>query len=79
MLIFAQEDEMPDLKFSVDKVFDQNLKDLVKSNPDAENEADVVQRAVATYKYLRKDLPPGAKIQIVGPNNDVLENDLKIP
>jgi hypothetical protein len=70
---------MPELKLNIDKTFDQTLQDLIKSNDNAKDEADVVQRAVATYKYLRSDLPKGAKIQIVDSNDKVLEPDLKVP
>jgi hypothetical protein len=70
---------MPDLKLDIDDKFDSTLKDLVDKNADAKNKADVIQRAVATYKYFR-DLPPGQKIQVVdSATGNVVDGDLKVP
>ena len=70
---------MPELRFNIDNTFDKTLKDLVSTNDNAKTEADVLQRAVATYKYLRSDLPEGSKIQIVDSAGNVTESDLQVP
>ena len=69
---------MTELRFNVDRKFNQTLSDLVESNDSAKNTADVVQRAVATYKYFGS-LPEGAKIQIVGGDGQVLVRDVAVP
>jgi uncharacterized protein YcgI (DUF1989 family) len=70
---------MPDLKLNIDDKFDQSLSDLVKTNDEAKTKADVIQRAVATYQYLRTGLPKGSKIQVVDPSGNIVETDLQIP
>jgi hypothetical protein len=70
---------MPDLKLNIDTKFERTLQDLVPSSSGAKNEADIVQRAVATYKYLKTDLPKGAKIQVVDDAGNTIEADLQLP
>ena len=70
---------MPELKLNIDSKFDKTLSDLVDSNDAAKTKADVIQRAVSTYQYLRTSLPKGSKIQVVDPSGAIVENDLQIP
>lgn len=69
---------MQELKLNVDSRFDKTLSDLVQGNDDADNKADVVQRAVATYKYFR-NIPAGAKIQVVDDKGNLLVSDVAVP
>ena len=69
---------MTELSFNVDNKFDKTLSDLVESNDAASNKADVIQRAVATYKYFR-GIPSGAKIQVVDQNGTVITPNVAVP
>ena len=56
-----------------DQQFDQNLNDLV--NMTGGTKADVLRKAVATYKYLKtEDQQPDNKVSITNKDNDVLKD-----
>ena len=56
-----------------DQQFDQNLNDLV--NMTGGTKADVLRKAVATYKYLKtEDQQPENKVSITNKDNDVLKD-----
>lgn len=69
---------MAELRFNVDQKFQKTLSDLAENNNGAENQADIIKRAVATYKYFR-DIPEGFKIQVVDDKGDVLMPDVTVP
>lgn len=54
---------MPRYTIDVDDNFDQTLNDLVKSTQ-ATTKADVIRRAVASYKYLQSETPGDHKVSI---------------
>jgi hypothetical protein len=56
-----------------DQQFDQNLNDLV--NMTGGTKADVLRKAVATYKYLKtEDLQPQNKVSITNKDNVVVKD-----
>ena len=63
---------MPRYTIDFDDKFDTTLTDLINST-DSKTKADVIRRAVATYKYL-KDNAEGNKVVITdkGGNKDVI-------
>ena len=56
---------MPRFSIDVDDAFDATLNGLVK-NTDATTKADVIRRAVASYKYLKDELSkdPTARVSL---------------
>ena len=64
------------ITLNTDKQFDQTLADLVKTT--GGTEADVLQRAVATYKFLKEqDQDPDKKVSIT--QNGTVLNDVILP
>lgn len=63
---------MPRYTIDFDDKFDSTLTDLINST-DSKTKADVIRRAVATYKYL-KDNAEGNKVVITDKdgNKDVI-------
>lgn len=60
-----------------DQQFDQNLTDLV--NMTGGTKADVLRRALATYKYLKtEDQQPENKVSITNKDNVVVK-DVVLP
>ena len=56
-----------------DQQFDQNLNDLV--NMTGGTKADVLRKAVATYKYLKtEDQKSGNKVSITNKDNVVVKD-----
>ena len=56
-----------------DQQFDQNLNDLV--NMTGGTKADVLRRALATYKYLKtEDQQPENKVSITNKDNAVVKD-----
>jgi len=56
-----------------DQQFDKNLADLVKIT--GGTKADVLRKALATYKYLKsEDQDPQNKVSITNKNGDVLKD-----
>ena len=56
-----------------DQQFDQNLNDLV--NMTGGTKADVLRKAVATYKYLKtEDQQPQNKVSITNKDNVVVKD-----
>jgi hypothetical protein len=56
-----------------DQQFDQNLNDLV--NMTGGTKADVLRKALATYKYLKtEDLQPQNKVSITNKDNVVVKD-----
>ncbi len=56
-----------------DQQFDQNLNDLV--NMTGGTKADVLRKAVATYKYLKtEDQQPENKVSITNKDNVVVKD-----
>ena len=56
-----------------DQQFDQNLNELV--NLTGGTKADVLRRAVATYKYLKtEDQQPQNKVSITNQQNEVVKD-----
>jgi hypothetical protein len=56
-----------------DQQFDQNLTDLV--NMTGGTKADVLRKAVATYKYLKtEDQQPENKVSITNKDNAVVKD-----
>ena len=62
------------LTFDVDDKFDKTLDDLVNdTNQLSGTKADVVRRAVATYKYLKDKEKEGNKIAITDQSGEVTQ------
>lgn len=56
-----------------DQQFDQNLNDLV--NMTGGTKADVLRKALATYKYLKtEDQQPQNKVSITNADNQVVKD-----
>jgi hypothetical protein len=56
-----------------DQQFDQNLNDLV--NMTGGTKADVIRKALATYKYLKtEDQQPQNKVSITNADNQVVKD-----
>ncbi len=72
---------MPDLTIQMDTKFDLTLSQLVQENPNALDKADIVQRAVATYKYFQEALNKNQKIQLVDGSDPtrILQADVRLP
>ena len=72
---------MPQLTLQTDEKFDSTLADLVKSNPNADSKADIVQRAVATYKFLQDAIKDNKQIQLVDSSNpaSVVNSNIQLP
>jgi hypothetical protein len=67
---------MATLTLETDRKFDDTLADLVKTT--GGTEADVLLRAVATYKFLKEqDQDPAKKISIT--RNGTVLNDITLP
>ena len=67
---------MAKLTLDTDKQFDDTLADLVKTT--GGSQAEVLQRAVATYKFLKaQDQDPNKKVSIT--HNGVVLNDVILP
>jgi hypothetical protein len=64
---------MPRFTIDTDQQFDQNLNDLVKMT--GGTKADVLRKAVATYKYLKnEDQEPGNKVSITNKANAIVKD-----
>lgn len=61
---------MPRYTIDFDNTFDDTLKDLMKST-DAKTKADVIRRAVASYKYLKSQETSDKKVSIKGKDGKV--------
>jgi len=62
-------------RFTVDtdQQFDQNISDLMKLT--GGTKADVIRRALATYKYLKnEEQRPQTKVSITNADNQVLKD-----
>jgi hypothetical protein len=67
---------MAKLTLDTDKQFDDTLAELVKTT--GGTEADVLQRAVATYRFLKEqDRDPTKKVSIT--QNGAVLNDVTLP
>jgi hypothetical protein len=67
--------EVPMARFTIDtdQQFDQNLNDLV--NMTGGTKADVLRKALATYKYLKtEDQQPQNKVSITNADNQVVKD-----
>lgn len=68
---------MPNLNLQIDSNFDQTLQDMVDTKgQDSQTKADVIRRAVATYKYLKDEELKGKKITVQG---DAGEQVVELP
>jgi hypothetical protein len=68
-------EEVPMARFTIDtdQQFDQNLNDLV--NMTGGTKADVLRKALATYKYLKtEDQQPQNKVSITTKDNVVVKD-----
>jgi hypothetical protein len=68
-------EEVPMARFTIDtdQQFDQNLNDLV--NMTGGTKADVLRKALATYKYLKtEDQQPQNKVSITNKDNVVVKD-----
>jgi hypothetical protein len=68
-------EEVPMARFTIDtdQQFDQNLNDLV--NMTGGTKADVLRKALATYKYLKtEDQQPENKVSITTKDNVVVKD-----
>ncbi len=54
---------MPRFSIDVDSAFDKTLNELIEST-DATTKADVIRRAVASYKYLKDELKDNKSVNI---------------
>lgn len=72
---------MPDLTLEMDKKFDTTLSQLVQENPNAQDKVDIVQRAVATYKYFHDAVNNNMRIQLVDVSDPtkILQADVRLP
>ena len=69
---------MPRYTMDLDDNFDQTLNDLVKGdNTDAKTKADVIRRAVASYKFLKEQEANNNKVSIT--NNGKVVKDVILP
>ena len=70
---------MPRFSIDVDSAFDKTLNDLVAST-DATTKADVIRRAVASYKYLKDELKEdqSSKISLTDSKGNV-KKDVILP
>jgi hypothetical protein len=69
----GEEALMARFTIDTDQQFDRNLDDLV--NMTGGTKADVLRRALATYKYLKtEDLHPGNKVSITNKDNVVVKD-----
>ena len=70
---------MPRFSFEVDTAFDNTLNSLIDGT-DATTKADVIRRAVASYKYLKDELKnnPGAKVSVTDATGGV-KKDVVLP
>ena len=63
----------------LDDSFDQTLNDLAQgANTDAKTKADVIRRAVASYKFLKEQEAANNKISITNKDGKVLK-DVVLP
>jgi hypothetical protein len=70
---------MPRFSIDVDDAFDETLNSLVQGT-DATTKADVIRRAVASYKYLKDELKndKNAKISVTDKAGEV-KKDVILP
>lgn len=68
---------MPRYTIDFDDNFDKTLNDLTKST-DATTKADVIRRAVASYKYLKTNASGDNKVSITTKDGKVLK-DIVLP
>jgi len=66
---------MPRYTIDVDDNFDQTLNELVRTTP-ATTKADVIRRAVASYKYLKDEAPTNGdnKVSITKKDGAVIKD-----
>ena len=67
---------MPRFTVDLDDKFDSILTELVKTTA-ATTKADVIRRAVASYKYLKDNTKDGEPVSIVDKNN--VAKDVMLP
>ena len=67
---------MPRMTLDMDDTFNQTLSDLAKGS----TKADVIRRAIASYKYLKNELnnSDGRRISIRDASGNIL-NDVVLP
>ena len=72
---------MAKLILQTDDQFESTLTKLVNDNPDANSKADIVQRAVATYKYFQDAIKNNQQIQLVDGRNpaSIVAANIKLP
>jgi len=68
---------MPRYTIDFDDSFDQTLNELTKTT-DAKTKADVIRRAVASYKYLKSNGSGDNKVSITNKDGKVLK-DIVLP
>jgi predicted transcriptional regulator len=69
---------MPRFSIDVDSAFDDTLNELVK-NTSATTKADVIRRAVASYKYLKdEEKNQNSKISVTD-NSGKVKKDIVLP
>jgi metal-responsive CopG/Arc/MetJ family transcriptional regulator len=69
---------MPRFSIDVDSAFDNTLNELVKDT-NATTKADVIRRAVASYKYLKdEEKNQDSKISVTD-NNGNVKKDIVLP
>jgi hypothetical protein len=68
---------MPRYTIDFDDSFDKTLNDLTKST-DATTKADVIRRAVASYKYLKTHASGDNKVSITTKDGKVVK-DIVLP
>lgn len=64
---------MPRFTIDIDDKFDQTLNDLMK-NTDAKTKADVIRRAVASYKYLKTGGNADGELTVTTKDGKVIKN-----
>ena len=69
---------MPRFSIDVDQAFDDTLTSLVEETH-ATTKADVIRRAVASYKYLKDALKDDQTVQISVTRGGEIKKDIILP
>lgn len=69
---------MPRYTMDLDENFDQILNDLVKTTG-ASTKADVIRRAVASYKFLKSEAPENGKNVSITTKDGKIVKDVILP
>jgi len=70
---------MPRYTIDVDDSLDQTLSDLVRSTA-ATTKADVIRRAIASYKYLKSEAPPNSESKVsITKKDGTIVKDVVLP